>query len=60
MKAKTMMTALTSMSESQLHSEFVVAKTGIPYATRTPASDKLVKGDVLANHVDGMQFIPGP
>ena len=55
-----MMKALTSMSESQLHSEFVVAKTGIPYATRTPASDKLVKGDVLANHVDGMQFIPGP
>ena len=46
MKAEIMMASLTSMAESQLHNIFAVAKTGVSYAIKISASDKLVKSDV--------------
>ena len=54
-----MMAALTGMAESQLHKIFEVAKTGTLYSIKISASDKLMKGDVLANHINRMRFVPG-
>ena len=59
MKAEIMIGSLTSMVESQLHDIFAVTKTGNPYAINISPHDELVKQDVLRNHNEGVQIVPG-